>query len=95
MNIGMLWFDNYPYTNMETKVKWAAVYFRRKYGVVPTVCFVHPCMLLGAIGGKVGPIEIRTSRSVLPNHFWIGVEDRSINRRFNQLLERKGDSKWQ
>jgi hypothetical protein len=25
--------------------------------------------------GKPGNIEIRTNRSVLPNHFWIGIAD--------------------
>ena len=79
MNIGMLWFDNDQKAELKTKIERAATYYRNKYGKTPTVCFVHPSMLPNAPGSqessgfKSGGIEIRTNRSVLPNHFWIGV----------------------
>jgi len=91
MNIGMLWFDNDPKVNLDTKIERAAIYYAKKYGKNPTLCFVHPSMLgnNGAKGerpenGGANPpiqiknlsglgIEVRSNRSVLPNHFWIGV----------------------
>lgn len=79
MNIGMLWFDNDPKTEIAAKIERAAVYYHTKYGVSPNLCFIHPNMVrngsLQAQDDKLtsGSIEVRTSRSVLPNHFWIGV----------------------
>lgn len=79
MNIGMLWFDNDPKAEMVAKIERAAAYYREKYGKKPNLCFVHPSMLhkdhpvdtpwrISSAG-----VEVRPSRSVLPNHFWIGV----------------------
>jgi len=83
MNIGMLWFDNDPKVSLDIKVERAAAYYRHKYGRSPTLCFVHPRMLpdAGATAKNdgqskaytIGGIEVRSNRSVLPNHLWIGV----------------------
>ncbi len=90
MNIGMLWFDNDPKVNLDTKIERAALYYAHKYGKNPTLCFVHPSMLSnngsksaaqGAAPGApdqvrnlvTGKIEVRSNRSVLPNHFWLGL----------------------
>jgi len=45
MNVGMLWFDNDPRTALPVKVARAADYYRRKYGLIPDTCLVHPSML--------------------------------------------------
>jgi len=93
MNIGMLWFDNDPKSNIDLKIERAATYYRTKYGRTPTLCFVHPSMLRNG-RNKNEPangngsldhspdksyascgIEIRSNQSVLPNHFWIGVNN--------------------
>lgn len=71
MRIGMLWFDNNPNTDLATKVNLAAAYYAKKYGSSPNLVFIHPSM--NGNTAKVGEIEIRTNRSVLPNHFWVGV----------------------
>jgi hypothetical protein len=76
MNIGMLWFDNDAKTDLSAKIKRAAIYYKDKYGQSPNLCFVHPSMM------KTSPasddaIELRTTRSVLPNHFWLGVNSKS------------------
>jgi len=62
------------------KVERAAAYYRNKYGRQPTLCFVHPTMIgsTSVENGeqtslKTGNIEVRSTRSVLPNHFWIGM----------------------
>ncbi len=47
MDGGMLWFDNDPGTPLPSKVARAADFFRRKYGLVPDLCMVHPSMLPG------------------------------------------------
>ena len=84
MNIGMLWFDNDPAAGLSVKVERAAAYYRTKYGKTANLCFVHPSMIPVAApaapqqspDGKpltMAGVEIRSNRSVLPNHFWIGV----------------------
>jgi hypothetical protein len=79
MDIGMLWFDNDKQAEVSAKIQRAADYYHKKYGVTPNLCFVHPSMIhngsLKAQDEKMrsGEVEVRTSRSVLPNHFWIGV----------------------
>jgi len=87
MNVGMLWFDNDSKSSLDVKVERAATYYRSKYGRSPSLCFVHPSMLpdTGATSKSdaqnrtyvTGGIEIRSNRSVLPNHFWIGVNGSS------------------
>jgi len=79
MNIGMLWYDNDKNSELNSKIQRAATYYQNKYGAIPNVCFVHPSMLGTPIQVndekclESGSILIRTSSSVLPNHFWIGV----------------------
>jgi hypothetical protein len=80
MNVGMLWFDNDPKAGLDTKIERAASYYREKYGRVPTLCFVHPSMIPKSANNaepasavKAGGLDVRPTQSVLPNHFWIGV----------------------
>jgi hypothetical protein len=89
MNIGMLWFDNDPKSEFNTKVQRAATYYHDKYGRTPNLCFVHPSMLgndnitddepqTGEIlTSNSGDLLVKTSTSVLPNHFWIGVNGKN------------------
>ncbi len=80
MNVGMLWFDNDARTPLTARVERAADYYRRKYGQMPTVCLVHPSMLTEqraeAAEACAGTLVLRASRSILPGHLWIGVEDK-------------------
>jgi hypothetical protein len=88
MDIGMLWFDNDKQDDLRIKIERAAAYYRNKYGKTPNLCFVHPCMIPNhpgeSIPNDVSPnaekpslkskgVEIRTSNTMLPNHFWIGI----------------------
>lgn len=74
MNIGMLWFDNDSKVDLATRIQRAASYYRSKYGQAPNLCFVHPSMVAAApVNPNGSGIELRTTRSVLPNHFWLGV----------------------
>jgi len=84
MNVGMLWFDNDAKADLFVKIERAASYYQDKYGKSPNVCYVHPSMT-GTVAApkedtkeeaepiRAGAIEVRTTRSVLPNHLWIGV----------------------
>jgi hypothetical protein len=74
MNIGMLWFDNDNQADLATKIQRAASYYQTKYGKEPNLCFIHP-RTLGDDTWKGKGIEVRTTRSVLPNHFWMGVNN--------------------
>ena len=71
MEIGMLWFDSNQANTIADRVEAAATYYREKYGRVATLCFVHPSTL--AKPSKVGNMQIRPMDTVLPNHFWLGV----------------------
>jgi hypothetical protein len=80
MNVGMLWFDNDSKIDLYTKVNRAARYYKDKYGRIPNICFVHTTMA-GRRSDQnnddsplhAGDIEIRMTRTVLPNHIWIGI----------------------
>jgi hypothetical protein len=84
MNIGMLWFDNDKNTDLNVKVNRAVRYYHKKYGQKPNLCFVNPCMIPTngnqpkSLKSNSSPktsngVEIRESNSMLPNHFWIGI----------------------
>lgn len=74
MNIGMLWFDNDNKADLITKIQRAANYYHSKYGKTPNLCLIHP-RTLGDNNCKGSSIEVRTTRSILPNHFWLGVNN--------------------
>ena len=76
MNRGMLWFDNNPKTNLASKIKQAAEYYRQKYGAVPNLCFVHPSMLSEKETDE-GRISVRAYRPVLPGYLWIGLAEKN------------------
>jgi len=76
MDIGMLWFDNDNQSDLNIKVKRAVSYYQNKYGQKPNLCFVNPCMIPNNGKAKSNGIEIRESKTMLPNHFWIGINRR-------------------
>jgi hypothetical protein len=82
MNIGMLWFDNDTKSELDQRIERAVTYYQDKYGRKPTLCFVHPSMLPTAPSSETeteetayrsGSVEVRATRTVLPHHFWLGV----------------------
>jgi len=74
MDSGMLWFDNDPAADLVTKVQRAAAYYRKKYKHDPNCCFVHPSML-NAQPPKLEKIRLEGRLSILPYHFWLGVDE--------------------
>lgn len=78
MKIGMLYFDNDSKKSVIDRADGGGSYYHKKYGVFPNLCYVHPSMLPEFDKSQKhltdAGIEIRVNRSILPNHFWIGVE---------------------
>ena len=74
MDIGMLWYDNDARPDRAQKGARAAAHYRVKYGVAPNLCYVNPALL--PQGPQVAEgVQVRPARTVLPNHFWLGVGD--------------------
>lgn len=75
-------FDNDPKASLELKLRRATDYYCKKHGSQPDLVFVHPSMMPGTgTSSKPAPertivagVEVRSTKSVLPNHFWIGLE---------------------
>lgn len=70
MNIGLMWADSNPKTSTKDKILGAMEYYKNKYGSAANKVYVHPSMLIESWDG----VTIAASRSVMPNHFWIGTE---------------------
>ena len=77
MGIGMLWFDDSPSETLAEAVQRAALHYKGKYGCMPDLCYVHPRAIVGGREKveRVGSVEVRTLSTVLPHHFWLGMED--------------------
>jgi hypothetical protein len=86
MEIGMLWFDNDKQNDLIIKINQAASYYHKKYGQKPNLCYVHPCMISeldhhsrNSQDKAISPlIEVKESIEILPNHFWIGFNQKEI-----------------
>jgi hypothetical protein len=74
MHIGMLWFDNTPDIPLKMRIEKAVDYYRKKYHQEPNLCLINPIMD-NKEKTDFGQLTIRAYQSVLPGHFWIGVED--------------------
>ena len=79
MDIGMLWYDDDGKRQLDEKVARAAEYYRAKYGVQPTECYVNPGMLgEGQPRSSAGwimasGVRLRPDRTIIKNHFWLGI----------------------
>jgi len=76
METGMLWFDNDSDVDLASKVLKAAAHYREKYGTEPNSCYVHPAMIAEE-NLESGPITIHSNTTMLPYHFWIGVQQQT------------------
>jgi hypothetical protein len=73
MDIGMLWFDDSS-TALENKIGRAASHYEDKFGRTPTLCLIHPETLNGG-EGPVNGLKVRQARTVMPDHFLIGIDE--------------------
>ena len=76
MTTGLLWFDDMKDTPLSVKVKVAAEYYQKKIGRRPELCLVNPDALIDH--SMVEGVMVRAWRSILPNHLWIGCEERPV-----------------
>ncbi|MBI3363010.1 MAG: hypothetical protein HY023_18055 [Chloroflexi bacterium] len=76
MEVGMLWFDD-SNRKLDEKIGRAVAHYKEKYGQLPTLCVVNPTTLNGGLDAAAG-VQIKAARNVLPNHFWIGVDDPAL-----------------
>lgn len=74
MRTGMLWFDDDPRAALEQKVAKAVIHYQRTRGQLPNLCLVNAGALNGGGKRNAGPVEIRAGKSVLRDHFFLGVE---------------------
>jgi hypothetical protein len=86
MEVGMLWFDDSP-LSIDDKIGRAVAFYTEKYGRAPTLCLINPETLNGGEGTKAGVI-VRSARSVMKDHYWIGVSDEEKPKRA-QARQRK------
>ncbi len=70
MKTGMLWFD--PSGSLEERVRRAAAYYERKYGMKPNICYVERTQCTAEI---VDGIAIKPDGHVLKNHLFLGRID--------------------
>lgn len=87
MNTGMLWFDADKATEIDAKIQRAAAYYQAKYGRRPNVCFAHPGTLGESGVERVGELDVLSSVSVLPDHYWLGIREREARSGEQELVE--------
>lgn len=86
MIIGMLWFDDDPKRPVEKKIQRAAARYMEKYGVAPNLCYANPRTLnnrepfkvklpAGKNAFRFEKVTVKPARSILLNHFWLGVAE--------------------
>ncbi|MGA2111319.1 MAG: hypothetical protein ABSG98_04110 [Anaerolineales bacterium] len=85
MELGMLWFDGDTQRPLQERLERAARYYSQKYGRRANTCYLHPSTIepsgnrsdrkSGRRVELVAGMVVRSSRTVLPNHFWLGVEE--------------------
>ncbi len=73
MKHGILWFDD-SNMGLAEKIDHAVEYVRKKYSKVPRFCYVHPSMLENEAGFGRDGLSVRSSSSVMPNHFWLELQ---------------------
>ncbi len=74
MDVGMLWFDSDQQRDMRTRIERASSYYQTKYGRKPNLCFIHPATACDGTPREVNGLRVLTCTTVLPNHFWLGIE---------------------
>ena len=71
---GLLWFDDTPTRATSDKIAHAVARYRQKYGHAPDVCYVHPAHLNEGEVSLADGVKVLAAKSVLPNHFWLGIQ---------------------
>lgn len=72
MKTGMLWLDADTKRPFAEKIRLAADYYHNKYGQFPTMCLVHKTAIDQEL--TIDDILVQPAKSILPAHFWLGIE---------------------
>jgi hypothetical protein len=75
MKIGMLWFDADRESTLSNRIERAVLYYQQKYGSLPEICVSHPNTISDGKPQQIAGVRIERSSAILPDHFWLGVED--------------------
>jgi len=78
VDTGLLWYDDSK-ADFATKVLEAKERYEEKFGRKPNCCYVHPDCLPKE-GIPANGIKFLASPTVLPNHFWMGVQEKGGRR---------------
>ena len=88
MDIGLLWFDNDPKSELEEKIRRAAGHYRKKYGEPANMVMANTATL--AEQSSLSPpfeielddmaLKVVAAGNVLPHHFWVGIASREESR---------------
>jgi hypothetical protein len=76
MKVGMLWFDNDKTRTLAEKIERAVKHYKAKHKHDPNMCCVNPAALEGVELEPDG-VTVCAVSTVLPHHFWVGVEEAS------------------
>lgn len=72
----MLWFSDEKKKTFTNKILEAAEFYRNKYKVDPTICYVNPDDLALHEGkqARIGGLLVKPMKVIVKDHFWLGVE---------------------
>lgn len=73
MKQGWLWYDNDPKKPLDEKLTEAALKYKEKFGIEPTVCYVNPAHLDSKESSK-GKVKLISASTVMPNYFWLEID---------------------
>lgn len=72
----MLWFDDDKTRTLTQKIERGAEFYRTKYGLQPTQCYLHPNTLaLDPELKRVGTVVLCPMKPIITHHFWFGQDD--------------------
>lgn len=77
IDLGWLWFDNDPKTNLEEKITQAAGRFQQKFGQPPRLCYVNE-RALAEQQTTCGRTRVLSAKNVLPGHILFVVENAAV-----------------
>ena len=101
---GLLWFDDHPTRPVADKIERAVQRYQQKYGHNPDVCYVHESETIGLpIGAQLKESDLRLAedvkvvpaKSVLPHHFWLGIQSQPAEGRTRASQSSAGQSRSQ
>ena len=75
MKTGRLFYDSDTKRTLTQKIDCAAESYRNMYGFLPDTVYVNPLTAGEGIQDAKYAVSLKVSRSILPNHFWIGMAE--------------------